>query len=46
MRESVKIPRILKIDKIDGLKIYVIFKNGETRLLDFDKILKDWDIKE
>jgi DNA-binding XRE family transcriptional regulator len=46
MRKSVKMPRILKIDKIDGLKIYVIFNNGETRLLDFGKILNDWDIKE
>jgi DNA-binding XRE family transcriptional regulator len=46
MRKSVKMPRILKIDKIDGLKIYVIFNNGETRLLDFSKILNDWDIKE
>jgi DNA-binding XRE family transcriptional regulator len=46
MRKNVKIPRILKIDKIDGLKIYVIFNNGETRLLDFGKILGDWDIKE
>ena len=46
MRKSVKIPRILKIEKIDGLKIYVIFNNGETRLLDFTKILKDWDIQK
>jgi DNA-binding XRE family transcriptional regulator len=46
MRKSVKIPRILKIDKIDGLKIYVIFNNGEIRLLDFGKILSDWGIKE
>ena len=44
MRKSIKIPRILKIDKIDGLKIYVIFNNGETRLLDFSKILNDWDV--
>jgi DNA-binding XRE family transcriptional regulator len=46
MRKTAKIPRILKINKIDGLKIYVIFNNGETRLLDFVKILNDWDIKE
>lgn len=46
MRKTVKIPRILKIDKIDGFKIYVIFNNGETRLLDFDKILNDWNLKE
>lgn len=46
MRKSIKMPRILKIDKIDGLKIYVIFNNGEIRLLDFGKILNEWDIKE
>lgn len=45
MRKSIKIPRILKIEKIDGLKIYVIFNNGETRLLDFAKILMDWNIQ-
>ena len=44
MRKIVKIPRILNIEKIDGFKIYVIFNNGETRLLDFDRILKDWGI--
>ena len=46
MRRSVKIPRILKIEKVDGLKIYVIFNNGEIRLLDFAKILKDWNIQD
>ena len=46
MRKRAKIPRILNITKIDGFKIYVIFNNGETRLLDFGKILNDWDIKE
>lgn len=46
MRKIVKMPRILKIEKIEGLQMYVIFNNGETRLLDFGKILNDWDIKE
>jgi DNA-binding XRE family transcriptional regulator len=46
MRKSVKLPRILKIDKIEGLKIYVIFNNGETRLLDFAKILTDWNVQK
>ena len=46
MRKNVKIPRILKIVKISGLKIYVIFNNGETRLLDFTKILRDWKVRE
>lgn len=45
MRKIVKIPRILNIEKIDGFKIYVIFNNGETRLLDFNRILKDWGVK-
>jgi DNA-binding XRE family transcriptional regulator len=46
MRKTIKIPRILKIEKIDGLKIYVQFNNGEIRLLDFKTILKDWNIKK
>jgi DNA-binding XRE family transcriptional regulator len=46
MRKSIKIPRILKIDKIEGLKIYVIFNNGEIRFLNFADILKDWDVKD
>ncbi len=46
MRKNIKLPRILKIEKIDGLNIYVIFNNGDIRLLDFDKILKDWKIKK
>jgi DNA-binding XRE family transcriptional regulator len=46
MRKNLKLPRILKIEKIVGLRIYVVFNNGETRLLDFAKILNDWNIKE
>jgi DNA-binding XRE family transcriptional regulator len=46
MRKVAKIPRILKIEKIDNLKIYVVFNNGETRLLDFAKILKEWGVQE
>jgi DNA-binding XRE family transcriptional regulator len=46
MRKTVKIPRILKIEKVEGLKVYVMFNNGETRLLDFNKILSDWEVAE
>jgi DNA-binding XRE family transcriptional regulator len=46
MRKTIKIPRILNISKIDGFKIYVIFNNGETRLLDFGKILSIWKVKD
>ncbi len=46
MRKTIKIPRILKIEKIDGFKIYVMFNNGETRLLDFKNILGDWNVQK
>ncbi len=46
MRKTVKIPRILSIDKIEGLQIYVVFNNGETRKLDFQKVLEGWNIGE
>jgi DNA-binding XRE family transcriptional regulator len=46
MRKTVKIPRILKIEKIDGLKVYEMFNNGETRLLDFNQILAEWEVSE
>jgi len=45
MRKKINIPRIIKIDKIEGLNIYCMFNNGETRLVDFEQIFKDWDIK-
>jgi len=46
MRKTAKIPRILKIEKIDGFNIYAVFNNGEVRLLDFGQIFADWDIGE
>ena len=46
MRKIVKIPRILKIEKIDGFSIYAVFNNGEIRLLDFREIFTDWGINE
>ena len=46
MRKTVKIPRILKIEKIDNHNVYVMFNNGETRLLDFNKILTEWEVGE
>lgn len=46
MRAKPIIPRILKIDKIDGFKIVCMFNNGQRRLLDFKKIFEDWAISE
>jgi DNA-binding XRE family transcriptional regulator len=39
-------PKILKIEKIDGFNVFVVFNNGEVRLLDFREIFKDWGINE
>jgi DNA-binding XRE family transcriptional regulator len=40
MRQKIKIPRILKINRIQGLSISVVFNNGESRMIDFSKVLK------
>lgn len=39
MRGNIYIPRILKINWIDKLKISVVFNNGESRVIDFEKLL-------
>ena len=44
MRQKVKIPRIVKIEKISGNKIQCMFNNGESRELDFAKIFKQWNV--
>lgn len=46
MRQKIKIPRILKIEKISGHFIQCMFNNGESRVLDFEKILRDWNVSE
>jgi hypothetical protein len=44
MRRNIKIPRILKINWIKGLSISVVFNNGESRIVDFKKVLKKLEI--
>ncbi len=39
MRSVNKIPRILRVKKVTGLTVYAVFNNGETRLIDFKKVL-------
>jgi DNA-binding XRE family transcriptional regulator len=46
MRTKIKIPRILKINWIIELSISLVFNNGESRIIDFDKLLTDIGIKE
>ncbi len=38
---KIRIPRILKINWINGLAISVVFNNGESRIIDFRKVLID-----
>jgi DNA-binding XRE family transcriptional regulator len=40
MRQSIKMPRILKINWIHELSISVVFNNGESRIIDFRKVLR------
>jgi len=44
MRKTAKIPRILKVEKVDGFNVFVVFNNGEIRLLNFGQIFADWGI--
>lgn len=46
MRQSIKIPRILKINWISELSISVVFNNGESRIIDFRKVLKMIGVNE
>lgn len=46
MRQTIKIPRIVKIEKIIGHSIQCMFNNGESRLLNFENIFKEWDVTE
>lgn len=46
MRYKIKIPRIVKIENVTGHKIQCMFNNGESRLLDFNKIFRSWNVSE
>ena len=44
MRKSIKIPRIIKIEKVKGFKVYCMFNNGESRIIDFKTLFDMWQI--
>ncbi len=46
MRKAIKIPRILKINWIKGLTISVVYNNGESRIIDFQKVIKGIGLKK
>ncbi len=46
MRKKIIIPRILRINKVEGFQIYCVFNNGEHRIIDFNEIFKEWNLGE
>jgi len=46
MRKTIKMPRILKINWIKELSISVVFNNGESRIIDFRKVLVGMKLNE
>ncbi|MFK8105327.1 MAG: helix-turn-helix domain-containing protein [Saprospiraceae bacterium] len=46
MRRKLKIPKILKIDKINSFQVYCVFNNGEHRIIDFNNFFKEWKLKQ
>ncbi|MFN3530121.1 MAG: helix-turn-helix domain-containing protein [Bacteroidia bacterium] len=45
MSPTTKIPRILKINQINGMTISVIFSNGESRSIRFNELLQSLSLK-
>ncbi len=45
MRKIINIPRVLKINWIEGFEISVVFNNGESRIVDFKKLFADIGLK-
>ena len=38
--------RIIKIHQIIGFKIYCLFNNGESRVIDFNALFNEWRVEE
>jgi hypothetical protein len=38
--------RIFRINEIDGYKIFCLFNNGESRVIDFEQLFKKWKIEK
>lgn len=46
MRQNIRIPRVLKINWIKELAVSVVFNNGESRIINFQKLLNENGIDE
>lgn len=40
------VKRIIKIHKIEGYKIFCLFNNGESRVIDFQKLFNKWGVEK
>lgn len=40
------IKRILSVHKVAGFKIFCLFNNGESRIIDFEALFKKWNVSE
>ena len=38
------IKRIINIHQIDGYKVYCLFNNGESRIIDFQQLFQEWEV--
>ena len=45
MTQGKKIPRIQSISKVDGFRVYCVFNTGEHGVIDFEKLFKEWGVK-
>lgn len=40
------IKRVIKIQNIDSYKVFCLFNNGESRIIDFEKVFKKWNVQK
>lgn len=40
------IKRIIRIHQTEGFKVYCLFNNGESRVIDFSALFKKWKVKK
>lgn len=40
------VKRIVKIHKVENYKVYCLFNNGESRIIDFERLFELWQVDE
>jgi DNA-binding XRE family transcriptional regulator len=39
------VKRIIKIHQVDGYKVWCLFNNGQSRIIDFEEVFRKWNVK-